>query len=169
MKHTMIGLALCAGLNLVPASAQNAAAKSVQNSPAAVAQNAPNAPNAPTKADPLLAGAAVYDKACVACHANGVNDAPRVGDRARWARLVKEGPAKVTAHGWLGERAMPPRGGVPDLALADFAAAVAVMAQRSQAKWPAVDAAHLQAVAREVQKESDKRTGRPAPAKPAAR
>ena len=178
MKHTMIGLALCAGLNLVPASAQNAAAKLPQNNPAAVpptapnapnAPHAPNAPNAPAKPDPLLAGAAVYDKACVACHASGVNDAPRVGDRARWARLVKEGPAKVTAHGWLGERAMPPRGGVPDLALADFAAAVAVMAQRSQAKWPAIDAAHLQAVAREVQKESDKRTGRPAPAKPAAR
>lgn len=112
-------------------------------------------------------GAKVYDSACAACHATGVGTAPRVGDRVRWARLVKEGPAKVTAHGWLGERAMPPRGGVPDLALADFAQAVAVMAERSQAQWPVVDAAHLQAVEREITKEADKRARRARGGKPA--
>ena len=162
MKHTVIGLsiALCAGLQAMPAAAQNT---SPSGSAVAASQASTTA-----KADPLLAGAAVYNKACVACHASGVNNAPRVGDRARWASLVKEGPAKVAAHGWLGERAMPPRGGVPDLALADFTAAVAVMAQRSQAKWPAVDAAHLQAVEREIKKESDKRA-RSTSTQPAAR
>ena len=176
MKHTVIGLgiALWAGLHLAPAAAQQTPQAPAQTTsrPAqtTLQTNAPGAAATPAKADPLLAGAAVYDKACFACHASGVNNAPRVGDRARWATLVKEGPAKVAAHGWLGERAMPPRGGVPDLSLPDFAAAVAVMAQRSQVKWPAVDAVHLKAVEREVQKESDKRARRTAGAtKPAAR
>ena len=172
MNHTVIGLALWAGLALVPASAQTSA----QNTPDRAGPNTaqtttPNSsavttPGTPAKAALPRIGAAVYDKSCAACHASGVNNAPRVGDRGRWARLVKEGPPRVTAHGWLGERAMPPRGGVPDLALADFADAVAVMAERSQAKWPAVDAAYLKAVEREVQKESDKRAGRPAAPSP---
>ncbi|HZF81351.1 MAG TPA: c-type cytochrome [Rubrivivax sp.] len=179
MNHTLIGLALWAGLALVPAVAQNPPQNPAPNTSQSTGANsgrtttahgsAVSPPGTPAKAALPRAGAAVYDKACAACHASGVNNAPRVGDRVRWSRLVKEGPARVTAHGWLGERAMPPRGGVPDLALADFADAVAVMAERSQAKWPAVDVAHLQAVEREVQKESDKRAGRRASGKPAAR
>ena len=42
---------------------------------------------------PALAadGKAVYDKTCVACHAAGVANAPKFGDKAAWAPRIKTG------------------------------------------------------------------------------
>ena len=38
-------------------------------------------------------GKAVYEKTCALCHAQGVANAPRFGDRAAWApRLAVAGP-----------------------------------------------------------------------------
>ena len=36
-------------------------------------------------------GKAVYDKTCVACHASGVANAPKLGDKAAWAPRIKTG------------------------------------------------------------------------------
>ena len=61
-------------------------------------------------ADSKKSGEHVYKETCHACHANGVDDAPRFGDKAKWGPLIAEGQAIVTAHGWWGVRKMPPRG-----------------------------------------------------------
>ena len=63
---------------------------------------------APTAA---LSGEALYNKACVACHAAGVAGAPKFGDKAAWGPRVGLGLEALTASVINGKNAMPPRGG----------------------------------------------------------
>ncbi len=91
----------------------------------------------------LKSGEQVYQSVCMACHATGVANAPKSGDGESWRELESEGQAAVTAHGWVGVRGMPPRGGQPDLTLEEFARAVAWMARNSGVNWQDPDAAML--------------------------
>ena len=86
-------------------------------------------------AAPLKSGEQVYQQICSACHGQGLVNAPQLGDRAAWAPLIAEGQAVVTAHGWVGVREMPPRGGAPKLKLEEFGRAVAHMARAAGADW----------------------------------
>lgn len=88
-----------------------------------------------TLADAPRSGEQVYKEVCSACHGTGVNSAPRFGDREAWAPLLKEGQPMLTAHAWVGVRAMPPRGGRPDLSLEEFARATAFMARAAGGEW----------------------------------
>ena len=47
----------------------------------------------------------------------------------------KEGQAIVTAHGWVGVRKMPPRGGKDHIKLEEFARAAAYMARAAGGDW----------------------------------
>jgi cytochrome c5 len=80
-------------------------------------------------------GPEVYAQVCTHCHETGVAGAPRRGDRDAWAELIGEGQHVVTAHGWVGVRAMPPRGGHAELSLQEFSRAVAHMANSAGAGW----------------------------------
>ena len=100
----------------------------------------------------LKTGEAVYKEACFACHANGVANAPRLGDKAKWAPLIKEGQHVLTAHAWVGVRGMPARGGKPDLSLEEFARAVAYMARESGGRWQDPDAQMLERIRHEEKK-----------------
>ena len=97
-------------------------------------------------------GEKTYDSVCSACHASGVAGAPKVGERKVWGPLIKEGQAILTAHGYVGVRAMPPKGGKPDLSLEDFAAALVVMVNRSGGNWTTPDDKRLQAIRAEIVK-----------------
>lgn len=97
----------------------------------------------------LKTGAQVYAETCSACHAAGVAGAPKFGDRKAWAPLVKEGQPTLTAHAWVGLRAMPPRGGRQDLALEEFARAVVHMARAGGAGWKDPDAAMMDRIRKE--------------------
>lgn len=88
-------------------------------------------------------GEQVYQEVCTTCHAAGVASAPKLGDKKAWAPLIKEGQVTLTIDGWFGERAMPPKGGKADLALDEFARAVAFMARAGGANWKDPDAAML--------------------------
>ena len=80
-------------------------------------------------------GQDAYDSACKACHETGVANAPKVGDEARWAPLIKEGLEELTTDAIKGKGAMPPRGGRPELTRNDIRRAIVFMANRSGAKW----------------------------------
>lgn len=94
----------------------------------------------------LKSGEQVYRETCMACHGPGLAGAPRVGDRRAWGKLIAEGQAVVTAHGWVGVRAMPPKGGRNDLSLEEFARAVAWMARASGGNWQDPDARLLERI-----------------------
>jgi cytochrome c5 len=88
-------------------------------------------------------GEQTYKEVCMSCHATGVAGAPKTGDTKGWAKLFVEGQAVVTAHGWVGVRAMPAKGGRADLALEDFARATAWMARSAGGEWPNPDEAMM--------------------------
>ncbi|BAU47985.1 cytochrome C [Sulfurifustis variabilis] len=99
-----------------------------------------------------LSGEQVYRETCSACHATGVANAPRLGDRKAWAPLVEEGQAVLTAHAWVGVRAMPPGGGRPDLSLLEFGRAAAYMARAAGERWEDPDAEMLERIREEEEK-----------------
>ena len=87
-------------------------------------------------------GKQVVEAVCAACHTTGALNAPKIGDAAAWAPLIKEGFEHLTQNAIKGIRQMPPKGGNPALTDDEVARAVAVMANSAGAsfKEPAVQA-----------------------------
>lgn len=103
---------------------------------------------APAHAD----GEKTYKAVCIACHGTGALNAPRVGDKAKWAPLIKEGQTILTAHGYVGVRNMPAKGGKSDLTVEDFAEALVYMVNQSGGNWKKPDARGLTAIKTEITK-----------------
>jgi cytochrome c5 len=97
-------------------------------------------------------GEVTYKQVCMACHGTGVAGAPKVGDKAKWAPLIKEGQATLTAHGYVGVRGMPPKGGKPDLTLEKFSEAVVYMANQSGGAWKTPDEKLMHVIHEEIEK-----------------
>jgi len=100
-------------------------------------------------------GEQVYKEVCMACHAAGVANAPKFGDRKAWAPLIAEGQAVLTAHAWVGVRGMPARGGNPALSLEEFSRAAAHMARAAGGGWKDPDPKMLAAIRAEEKKRMD--------------
>lgn len=103
----------------------------------------------------LKGGEQVYKEACIACHESGVAHAPKFQDEKAWAPLIAEGQAVLTGHAWVGVRAMPPRGGNPDLTLVEFARAAAYMSREAGSDWQDPDVAMMRAIMMEAEKRLD--------------
>lgn len=91
----------------------------------------------------LKTGQDVYKSVCAACHATGLNKAPKFGDRRDWARFLKSGQKALVQVAIKGQGAMPARGGSPDLSDIEVERAVVHMANAAGAKFtePAAPAA----------------------------
>jgi cytochrome c5 len=105
---------------------------------------------------PVFAAAAesgenTYKQVCATCHASGVLNAPKFGDKAQWAPLIAEGQVTLTAHAYVGVRAMPPKGGNPNLSVEGFSDAVAYMANKAGGNWKTPDAKTLAAINKEIE------------------
>jgi cytochrome c5 len=100
--------------------------------------------NAPKQ---IQAGAEVYKAVCAACHASGAAGAPKLGDASAWAPRIGQGYDTLVKHAVEGIRAMPAKGGNPDLDEVEVARAVVVMANQSGGKFkePEVKAAPAKA------------------------
>ena len=83
----------------------------------------------------IASGEDTYKAVCATCHATGVANAPKLGDAAKWAPLIAEGQVPLTAHGYVGVRGMPPKGGKPDLTLEGFSEALNYMVNQSGGNW----------------------------------
>jgi cytochrome c5 len=77
-------------------------------------------------ADASQAGKALYTQVCQACHAAGVLNAPKYGDKDAWAPRLKEPMETVYNYALHGRGAMPPKGG-SNASDADVKAAVDYM------------------------------------------
>ena len=91
----------------------------------------------------LQAGNAVYTAVCAACHASGAAGAPKIGVAGDWTARLAQGYDTLVKHAIEGIRAMPAKGGNPDLDNVEVERAVVYMANQSGAKFkePAVPAA----------------------------
>ena len=104
--------------------------------PVAPAADAPKVATATVTAAPAKAGKPdgkqTYDTACMACHATGAANAPKLGDKAAWAPRIKAGSEALYASVLKGKGAMPPKGGNAALGDADVKAAVDYMVAGSK-------------------------------------
>jgi cytochrome c5 len=91
----------------------------------------------------LQSAEAVYTAVCAACHASGLAGAPKITDTAAWGPRIQQGYDTLLKHAIEGIRAMPAKGGNPDLDDVEVARAVVYMANQSGAtfKEPALPAA----------------------------
>ena len=96
-------------------------------------------------------GENTYKQVCVSCHAAGVLNAPKFGDKAKWAPLIAEGQVTLTAHAYFGVRAMPPKGGNPNLSIEGFADALVYMVNNSGGNWKSPDAKTIAAINKEIE------------------
>ena len=87
-----------------------------------------SAPKAPKS------GEEVVKSTCSACHQTGVGGAPKIGDNAAWGTLLKAGLDGLTKSATSGVRAMPPRGGNPELTDVEIARAIVYMGNLSGGK-----------------------------------
>lgn len=83
----------------------------------------------------LLAGGAVYTATCAACHDSGMAGSPKTGDKAAWATRLAQGYDTLLKHAIEGIRAMPAKGGNPDLDDLEVARAVVFMTNQSGASF----------------------------------
>ncbi|MFZ4529187.1 MAG: c-type cytochrome [Undibacterium curvum] len=97
----------------------------------------------------LQSGEAVYKMVCAACHDSGAAGAPKFGDAGAWGPRIAQGYDKVIEHAIVGLRAMPAKGGNPDLDDVEVARAVVHLANAGGAKFkePEVKAAAASAEA----------------------
>lgn len=88
--------------------------------------------SAPVAAAGPMTPEKVYNTACMACHATGAADAPKVGDIAAWSPRIAKGNDVLFEHATKGFKAMPPRGGSSQLSDEDIRAAIKYMVEKSQ-------------------------------------
>jgi cytochrome c5 len=134
--------------NMANASGANFTApapKAAEEKPAEAAA-APAAPAAEVNAaEPVAVAAApvaagksgeeVYKAVCAMCHATGLMNAPKFGDKAQWEPRIKQGYDTLVTHANKGIRTMPAKGGNPSLSDAEVAGAVKYMANASGAAF----------------------------------
>jgi cytochrome c5 len=121
--------------------------------------------NAPKQ---LQAGADVFKAVCAACHATGAAGAPKVGDNGAWGSRIAQGYDTLVQHAIKGIRAMPAKGGNPDLDDLEVAGAVAFMANQSGAKFKEPDLKAAKPAAAAAASAPAASAATPAPAAPAA-
>jgi hypothetical protein len=73
-----------------------------------------------------------------------------MGDIAKWAPLIAEGQVVLTAHGYVGVRAMPAKGGKPDLTVEAFSEAVNHMVNKSGGNWKKPDENMMKKIESEI-------------------
>jgi cytochrome c5 len=117
------GAAAAAGASDAGAAQQAAAAMAAM---ASVPQTPAPAAGGAQSADASQAGKALYQSVCQACHAAGVLNAPKFGDKEAWAPRLKDSMDTVYNYALHGKGAMPPKGG-SNASDADVKAAVDYM------------------------------------------
>ncbi|CAH0218404.1 Cytochrome c-555 [Massilia sp. Bi118] len=113
----------------------------------------------------LQNGQAVYTAVCAACHATGAAGAPKAGDAGAWSARIAQGYDTLLQHAINGIRAMPAKGGNPDLDDVEVARALVYMTNQSGGKFKEPEAP---APATQVQAAAPAAPATPAAAAPAA-
>jgi len=82
-------------------------------------------------------GRDVVNQVCSACHADGKDGAPKIGDLSAWAQRAKGGFDKLSEHAISGKNKMPAHGGNSTLTDLEITRAIAFMLSGGLAVDPA--------------------------------
>jgi len=115
-----------------PAPAAEAPAAEAATAAEAAPAATETAAAAPAAASGAAAGEAIYNKACIACHAAGVAGAPKLGDAAAWEPRIAKGIDALLETAINGLNAMPPRGTCMDCSDDDLRNAIEFMTSKAQ-------------------------------------
>lgn len=121
------GAAAPAPASAAPDAASGADASTAAAAAAAMASLKTAAPAAAGAGSNLEAGKKLYNTVCMACHASGVMNAPKFGDKAAWAPRIATGIDTLHNAALHGLNAMPPKGGAANASDDDVKAAVDYM------------------------------------------
>ena len=77
-------------------------------------------------------GKAIYDKNCASCHNKGLMGSHKIGDKEKWAPLIKNGQAALDEAVMKGKGKMKPKGGNDALTADDIKAANEYIISKSQ-------------------------------------
>jgi cytochrome c5 len=91
--------------------------------------------NDPAAARVEKTGEAVYTEACSSCHGSGALGAPKLGNKGDWGKRNTQGFDTLVKNATNGIRAMPPRGGNPNLSDIEMSRVVAYMANAGGASF----------------------------------
>lgn len=94
-----------------------------------------SAPRAPSAQNRELSGREVVAAVCARCHQKGLNGAPRIGDKAAWAKLASRGLTGLTQSALKGVRLMPAHGDDASLGDIEVERAITYMVNQSGGKW----------------------------------
>ena len=72
----------------------------------------------------------IAEAACLKCHENGENGAPKLSDKAAWTQRASKGIDAITKTVIRGHGKMPARGGVADLTDAELKAVITYLLKR---------------------------------------
>lgn len=100
----------------------------------------------------FASGEDTYKAVCANCHSKAVANSPQIGDVAKWAPLIAEGQVIITAHGYVGVRAMPAKGGKHDLSVEGFSEALNYMINKSGGSWKTPDSKMIKEINSEISK-----------------
>ena len=91
---------------------------------------------APAVADATdRSGKEVVQHTCHACHATGIDGAPKIGDKQAWGKLASRGLSSLTQSALVGVRKMPAHGGSADASDIEISRAITYMVNQSGGKW----------------------------------
>lgn len=131
-------MANASGANFKAPAAKTDAAEAKPDEAAAPAAEAKAAVPATVAAAAPAAGKGgeeVYKAVCSMCHAAGLMNAPKFGDKAQWEPRIKQGYDTLVTNAVKGIRSMPAKGGNPSLTDAEVAGAVKYMANAAGASF----------------------------------
>ena len=117
------------------AAAEKPAEAAAAPAPASEVKAAEPVAAAPAPVAAGKSGEEVYKAVCSMCHAAGLMNAPKFGDKALWEPRIKQGYDTLVTNATKGIRAMPAKGGNPGLSDAEVAGAVKYMANAAGAKF----------------------------------
>ncbi len=73
----------------------------------------------------------IYDAVCAACHATGVLEAPKLGDKAAWEARAGDGIAGLLKSAIAGKGSMPAKGGDPSITDTELEAVILYLTKES--------------------------------------
>jgi len=91
---------------------------------------------APIEVTETLSGATAYKKACATCHEQGLDNAPKTGDRDAWADRSWLWEAVLVEHARQGYLGMPAQGGGTQLSDGEISLAAEYMLRQVHPEAP---------------------------------
>jgi cytochrome c5 len=127
-RTTTIGIVTC----LAAISLLFACNKQEEPKVAATQQPTASEQKSPDMANSSNQGEKVYQGTCSTCHEAGASEAPKLGDKSDWSRVLAKDKELLVQNALNGIGAMPAKGGNPSLSEDDIRAAVDYMIEQSR-------------------------------------